>query len=155
MAIQVDYTKAQAWHAWVFFFVGVISRGGTIARMTHFMNNMRGATDESLSQILTRDRATQNPEVTRAAQQLEERVDKLVIICTAMWSLIQDKTKLTEKDLIDRVEAIDAADNVVDGKVTRGVLRCHACNRAMSPRHSRCIFCGADRPVSSAFDRVV
>lgn len=137
------------------FFVGVVFLGGTIAPMTHFMNNMRGATDESLSQILTRDRATQNPEVTRAAQQLEERVDKLIIICTAMWSLIQDKTSLTEKDLIDRVEAIDAADNVVDGKVTRGVLRCHACNRAMSPRHNRCIFCGADRPVSSAFDRVV
>ncbi|MGB0768101.1 MAG: hypothetical protein ACPGYV_10360, partial [Phycisphaeraceae bacterium] len=38
---------------------------------------------------------------------LEERVDRLSLICMAMWSLMQDKASLTEEDLIERVKLID------------------------------------------------
>lgn len=39
---------------------------------------------------------------------LENRIDKLTLICQSMWSLIQDKTDLTEADLVKRVTKLDS-----------------------------------------------
>ena len=85
-------------------------------------------------------------------EQLEDRVDQLVLTCLAMWSLIQEETRLTEEDLLERVKAIDLMDGTGDGKVTRHVAKCGKCERPMSPRHPRCIYCGHERLVMTAFD---
>ncbi|MEM8738746.1 MAG: hypothetical protein AAGG38_09765 [Planctomycetota bacterium] len=86
---------------------------------------------------------------------LEDRFERLSLVCMAMWSLVQDKTGLTEAELLERVETIDLMDGREDGKAARvGMVRCAACTRPMSERHMRCIYCGADKPASSAFDRV-
>lgn len=83
---------------------------------------------------------------------LEDRVDRLSLICMAMWSLMQDKTNLTEQDLMDRVKMIDLMDGKEDGKATKTVTQCTKCNRPMNPRHQKCIYCGSEQLVSSAFD---
>lgn len=83
---------------------------------------------------------------------LEDRVDRLSLICMAMWSLLQDKTKLTEEDLMERVKIIDLMDGKEDGKATRTVSRCSRCNRPMNVRHKKCIYCGHAKLISSAFD---
>lgn len=83
---------------------------------------------------------------------LEDRVDRLSLICMAMWSLLQDKSKLTEQDLIERVKMIDLMDGKEDGKATRTVSMCSRCDRPMNPRHKKCIYCGHEKLVSSAFD---
>ena len=90
--------------------------------------------------------------VPREVAELEGRVDKLNLVCMAMWSLIQDKTKLTEGDLLERVRTLDLMDGIADGKATRTVSRCARCDRVMSPRHRRCLYCGAEKLVRSAFD---
>lgn len=91
----------------------------------------------------------------REVKYLEDRFERLSLVCMAMWSLMQDKTDVTERDLLDRVQAIDLMDGRVDGKAKRmGVVKCGKCTRPMSDRHLRCIYCGADKPASSAFDRV-
>ena len=54
---------------------------------------------------------------------LEDRVDRLSLICMAMWSLMQDKTNLSEQDLMDRVKMIDLMDGKEDGKATRTVTQ--------------------------------
>ncbi|MEM6334684.1 MAG: hypothetical protein AAF823_15230 [Planctomycetota bacterium] len=84
----------------------------------------------------------------------EERLERLTLVCMAMWSLLQDKTNLTEKDLLERVALIDGMDGEADGKATRGIRKCHSCGRTMSPRHRKCLYCGAQEVVSSAFDTV-
>ncbi len=86
---------------------------------------------------------------------LEDRIDRLMLTCMAMWSLIQEETKLSEEDLLERIKAIDLMDGVADGKVTRQVAKCGKCDRPMSPRHARCIYCGHERLVMSAFDTLV
>lgn len=83
---------------------------------------------------------------------LEEKVERLSLICMAMWSLLQDKTQLTEQDLMQRVQLLDKMDGTEDGKATRGVTQCHACNRPMNPKHKKCLYCGEPRRISSAFD---
>ncbi len=91
----------------------------------------------------------------RDVQFLEDRFERLSLVCMAMWSLLQDKTGATEEDLLERVHTIDMMDGRVDGKATKvGVVQCHKCDRPMSERHLRCIYCGADKRASSAFDRV-
>ncbi len=83
---------------------------------------------------------------------LEDRVDRLSLICMAMWSLLQDKTKLTEEDLLERVKMLDLMDGKEDGKATRTVMQCSACNRPMNPRHKKCLYCGSGKLIQSAFD---
>ncbi|MHC4140724.1 MAG: hypothetical protein ACYSUF_02195 [Planctomycetota bacterium] len=45
-------------------------------------------------------------------------------------------------------------DGVADGKITHQVCRCGRCDRPMSSRHTRCIYCGSEQLVASAFDSV-
>ena len=90
----------------------------------------------------------------RDVAHLEDRLERLSLVCMAMWSLIQDKTKLTEADLLERVKMIDMMDGVEDGKASRTIQKCHACNRTMSARHRKCLYCGAEKLAQSAFDAI-
>ncbi len=90
----------------------------------------------------------------REVTNLEDRLDRLSLVCMAMWSLIQDKTKLTEDDLLERVKMIDLMDGVEDGKASRSIQKCHACNRVMAQRHRKCLYCGAEKLAQSAFDTI-
>ncbi len=85
-------------------------------------------------------------------QQIEQRLDCLVLANMALWSLLQEKTGLTEQDLLDRVQQIDLADGQADGKARTPPAKCPDCGRMMSPRHKRCLYCGAERLDYSAFD---
>ena len=90
----------------------------------------------------------------RGVAHLEDRLDRLSLVCMAMWSLIQDKTQLTEDDLLERVRMIDLMDGVEDGKASRSIQKCHACNRVMSSRHRKCLYCGEKKLAQSAFDAI-
>jgi hypothetical protein len=85
---------------------------------------------------------------------LDDRLERLALICMAMWTLIRSKTDLTEEDLLQCVSEIDLMDGVADGKITQQVCRCGRCDRPMSSRHTRCIYCGSEQLVASAFDSV-
>ena len=62
------------------------------------------------------------------AQGVEARLDKLTLICMALWSFVSETLQLTEEDLMERV---------------------------MSSRHSKCLYCGAERLKLTAFDEVI
>ena len=85
---------------------------------------------------------------------LEDRFERLSLVCMAMWSLIQDQTDLKEEDLLERVHTLDMMDGQADGKATEHVAKCVKCKRTMNRRHLKCLYCGADKAASSAFDRV-
>lgn len=98
----------------------------------------------------TQGRSPDRPD--SSLQYLEDRVDRLSLICMAMWSLIRDKTNLSEEDLMERVKMLDLMDGVEDGKATRTVMKCTACDRPMNPRHKKCLYCGSGKLIQSAFD---
>lgn len=85
---------------------------------------------------------------------MEERLDKLALVCMAMWSLLIEKNGMTEEQLMERVREIDLQDGDADGRVGKKVRKCLQCGRTMSPRHSRCLYCGAEEAKLSAFDDV-
>src|SRR5437764_146547 len=89
---------------------------------------------------------------TRTVKELESRVEKLTLVNLAIWSLLREKTGLKEEDLLDRVRQIDLQDGVLDGKLSRNTSECPKCHRVMSPRHKKCMYCGHEELVASAFD---
>ncbi len=87
--------------------------------------------------------------------ELTERFDRLVLISMAMWSFLSEKTGIPEEQLMERVKQIDLMDGVADGKLRTTVAQCPKCGRVMAPRHTKCIYCGAEKLRVTAFDEVL
>ena len=81
-----------------------------------------------------------------------DKMDRLVLICRAMWELIRASNNLSEDDLLKKVTEVDLRDGTLDGKMTIPPKKCPNCNRLMSRRHTHCIYCGAEELLDSAFD---
>ncbi len=95
-----------------------------------------------------------SPDHGSSSPGLEDRLERLCLICMAMWTLIQAETGLTEEDLRQRITEIDQLDGVADGRITGHVTHCSRCKRPVSSRHTRCIYCRSESVVASAFDTV-
>ena len=104
------------------------------------------------AQETARRGARKATEASNRVDDLEARLDRLTLACMAMWSLILECTDLTEDDLVERVREIDLRDGQLDGKLLKNVKRCPKCDRVMSPRHSKCLYCGAPDLQATAFD---
>lgn len=79
------------------------------------------------------------------ARELEERVDRLTMICLAMWTLLKESGKFKDSDLVDLVREVDLTDGQLDGKYRVAMADCAACKRRVAARHRRCIYCGTER----------
>lgn len=104
-----------------------------------------GQRDASQSAV----RAAAMPAVSGTSTQhvldVDERVDRLLLVVAAMWSLFQD-TGLTEEQLEQRMRELDEADGVADGKLTPAMVTCANCGAAVSGELSACQFCGTPVP---------
>ena len=83
---------------------------------------------------------------------LENRLDRLTLICQALWELLKERGELTEEDLAVKVREIDLRDGRADGKIAKQIKRCPKCDRVMSPRHQKCMYCGAVNLQITPFD---
>lgn len=92
-----------------------------------------------------------NPDERAAA--LQERVDRLVLIVEAMWTLLADKG-YSEVALIDRIRELDHSDGDPDGRIRREALYCSNCDSATPPGKTHCQFCGAEFGDGGAFSGV-
>ena len=114
---------------------------------------------EAVGQSLFKEQAKREEARARSARaivsELERRIDKLTLICMALWSMLSEKTEFSEEDLNKRVRKIDLMDGAEDGKLQRQVAQCPKCNRIMSQRHTRCLYCGSKRLKRTVFDDVV
>jgi ribosomal protein S27AE len=110
-------------------------------------NQMRA--DANLKNIQAREYATR---AERECNNLEDRLDKLLLACTALWELLRDRTDLTEDDLLAKVQEVDLRDGQADGKITKTVKKCPRCGRTMSPRHGECLYCGERDLSAGVFD---
>ena len=84
---------------------------------------------------------------------LERRIEKLTMLCQALWTLVRDRAGATEDDFARRVQEIDLSDGKLDGRVAASFV-CDKCNRRSARRHERCLYCEAPRKGASPFDSV-
>lgn len=75
---------------------------------------------------------------------LERRVDRLGLVCQALWELLSEKTGLTEEEVYARMQEVDLRDGKADGKISRQVTACPHCQRPVSSRRNVCLYCGAE-----------
>ncbi len=109
--------------------------------MTH--NAFRAAFDAATSPAATPG-ARNSRRAENQIDYLEARCDRLAMLCEAMWTLMRDELKLTDEQLIERINDIDMTDGRLDGQVNRGrAITCHECNRKVSRKFAKCLYCGA------------
>ncbi|MBM4318823.1 MAG: hypothetical protein FJ125_02440 [Deltaproteobacteria bacterium] len=98
------------------------------------------------------DSASASADAVVRVQELEDKLDRLALVCRALWSLLQETQGLGEEHLYQRVRELDLLDGQLDGRVRRTGRKCGQCQRVMSNRHNRCMYCGADALVETVFD---
>ena len=84
-------------------------------------------------------------EAARQVQEVSERLDRTVMAMHAMWTLLAERTNVTEADLATRITEIDARDGVADGRITPQPVTC-SCGATVCTKFSRCLFCGKEYP---------
>ncbi len=94
--------------------------------------------------------ATDTANLAERLHSLEKRIDGLVLLNRAMWAVLEEKTGLTEADLQDHIEVQMEVLLSARQATARG---CPQCGRTMKPKQERCLYCGAQRPYDSLFDR--
>ena len=73
----------------------------------------------------------------------EKEVARLALITQAMWTLVKERTGLTDDDLMAAMAELDLADGRADGrKRPAGPIDCPKCGRTNSRNRDFCIYCG-------------
>ena len=73
--------------------------------------------------------------------EIHERVDRLVLVVDAMWSLLEE-SGYTDEQLRDRIARIDGADGELDGRRTPRPVACRGCEAMVAAGLEACQFCG-------------
>lgn len=106
---------------------------------------LRGAMDARKSMHSRAADAMVSNKAARRSDDFAERLDRTSLVIEAMWSLLED-SGYTRLDLTDRIQEIDAADGVTDGRSTPLREPCDTCGAAVAASVTICQFCGADNP---------
>jgi hypothetical protein len=87
----------------------------------------------------------------RVEVDLDEKVNRLALICRAMFELLQQSTGLSEEQLTKKILEIDLRDGQADGRMTPKGKVCPKCGATMSPKFGRCLFCGYKDESAASF----
>ena len=83
---------------------------------------------------------------------LEDRLDRLVLLTEAMWELLSQRFGLTVDDLVAHVREVDGRDGRYDGRRAPRVAperhRCSSCDAVVPAGAAACQFCGTPAPPS-------
>ena len=74
---------------------------------------------------------------------VDERIDRLVLLVEAMWSLLRDQG-LSDEDLAARLIQLDQTDGSVDGRRTPAPATCRSCGSKVAAGLAACQFCGTE-----------
>jgi hypothetical protein len=77
-------------------------------------------------------------ELQATVRQLQARVERHALVIQVLKDMLLAGNDAAEGDFLDRLEQANA--HKVDTKT------CRKCGKAMSPKHARCMYCGAARP---------
>lgn len=81
----------------------------------------------------------------RELLEVHDRVDRLILVVDAMWSLLEE-AGYSDEQLRERIAAIDAADGVEDGRRTPLPSVCRSCGAKVAAGLASCQFCGTAMP---------
>ena len=85
-------------------------------------------------------------------QDLEERIDRLVLVNHALWCLLRERGGLTDAHLEAEIRRLDAEDGAADGARQVLAADCANCGAKVNAKAVRCQYCGAEAPERPVFD---
>ena len=95
--------------------------------------------------------------VTRRTQRdlgdVDERIDRLTLLCEAMWQLVEEHSDLELADLEQRIDQLDQTDGRRDLRRQRTAVPCE-CGAMVPVTALSCYFCAAPAMRNSPFDMV-
>ena len=98
--------------------------------------------------------STEAASAKRDVAYLEDQLERMKLVCAAVWEIVKEKHNLTEDDLIAKIAQLDAKDGIADGKFSRAPRKCIKCNRTVNDNQRTCIYCGAVQPFESVFQSI-
>lgn len=75
---------------------------------------------------------------------LARDVERLSMVTQALWQILKEEHGYDDEVLRARVMSIDLADRTEGGHAPQP---CDQCHRPIAKRHTRCLYCGAERKV--------
>ena len=81
-----------------------------------------------------------------AWDELDARVDRLLLVIEAMWSMLKEQG-LTDEQLAARIAEIDSSDGVADGRRVIPAVSCRSCGSKVMGGLPRCQICGTETGV--------
>jgi hypothetical protein len=109
--------------------------------LTGYVLGQHGAQSAKLASLSSSRSAAGLSEIL----EIEARIDRLVLVIDAMWSLLED-SGYTDEQLRQRIEELDAADGSADGRHTPQAAECTNCGARVAPGLPACQFCGTQVP---------
>lgn len=76
-------------------------------------------------------------------EDLNERVDRLVMILRATLALLEEQG-ITKERLMAKIDELDLQDGTDDEQLREGVVDCPSCESKVAPGLRRCQFCGTE-----------
>ena len=83
---------------------------------------------------------------TNRIEDLNERIDAMALMLRGMWALLEEQG-LSAEQLVAKLEELDHADGVADGKMTSNPVPCRSCDSKIPAGLTKCQYCGADAPI--------
>lgn len=77
---------------------------------------------------------------------LDARIDRLVLVVDSMWALLKERG-YTDEQLGAKIRSLDLDDGEADGRRRLQPSRCSSCNSLVEPGRPNCTYCGA--PIAS------
>ena len=77
---------------------------------------------------------------------LDARVDRLLLVIEAMWSMLKDQG-LTDEQLAARIAEFDKSDGAADGRRVAPTVTCRSCASKVMGGLPRCQICGTETGV--------
>lgn len=100
-----------------------------------------------------RSTESQRSQTRHQVEELNDRIDRLTLLCESMWQLVMESTGYCEEDLDARWLNLDLEDGERDGRRKKMPVSCN-CGAMVHPSLRKCQYCGAAAPARPAFDRI-
>ena len=85
---------------------------------------------------------------------LRIKVDRITLLCEALWEIIKAETGRTDIDLSSIMTDIDMSDGKLDWKNKKPAPKCIKCGRVYQKGTMNCMFCGAKNHNMSPFEKL-
>jgi ribosomal protein L32 len=77
--------------------------------------------------------------------EVEDRVNKLLLVNAALYDVIKDKLNLTDDDIAHKIDELKKDSNfLLEQKTDQYVRKCRKCGKNLIQRRTVCVYCGME-----------